>query len=128
MAAPAYANLSDQDLLGIIQDRTLEPNNSGASMSTAQFGTTAADSLTNVINALNQAQQDFQRDAGIVACHVGSSGDAVSGAIGVSAGVEKVDLPQDLMDTRRRAWIAYDGSGNPTDVQELPEQDSWSTD
>lgn len=128
MSAPSYANLVDQTLLGTIQDRTLEPNNSGASMLTAQFGTTPADSLTNVINALNQAQQDFVRDSGLVVCHVGFRGDASVSPIGVAANQEFVPLPQDLMDTRRRAWISYDGQGGIAGVQELPEQDSWTTD
>ena len=98
MAAPLYPATTDQILLGRLQDVLMEPNNGGSSMSTNQFTT------QQLINALQQASLDFQRDTGIVACHVGFQGAVIDG-IPVSAGQEQVPLPQDCMDVRRRAWI-----------------------
>ena len=122
MSAPSYLNgVTDQTLLGVIQDSLLEVNNGGASMTTQQF------QLAAVIDALNQAQMDFLREAGIVVNHLGYEGDSNSG-LGTTPQVETVPLPQDCMDLRRAAWIALDAGGAVNYVQELPPQDSWASD
>ena len=92
-----------------MQDAILEPNNDGQSMATSMF------TLQQLINSLNQAQNDFQRDTGFVACHAGFSGDANSG-INVSAGQEQVPLPQDCVDVRRLAWVGIGPPDPPTIV------------
>lgn len=123
MSAPVYSAVTDAIILGYMQDALLEPNNNGASMYTNQITT------QQMINALNQAQNDFQRDAGAVMCHVGAQGDTTNG-IAVSAGAESVPLPQDCMDVRRRAWIAFTADATPVAnaVLELPPQDSFALD
>ena len=100
MPCPAYPAVSDQTLLGRLQDTLLEPNNGGSSLATNQF------SISQLINSLQQASLDFERDTGVVACHVGFQGDTLDG-IQVSSGQEQVDLPQDCMDVRRSAWISF---------------------
>lgn len=123
MSSPSYPATTDQTLLGRLQDVLLEPNNGGASLSTTQF------SISQLVNSLNQASMDFQRDCGAVACHIGFQGDTNNG-IAVVPNTELVPLPQDTMDVRRRAWIAFD-TENPVEVlsvTELPVQDSWALD
>ena len=123
MSAPSYLGCTDQLLLGWLQDSLLEPNNGGQSMATNMF------TIAQMINAIQQSSLDFQRDTGIVSCHAGYQGDT-SSAIGVTPGTEQVQLPQDTMDVRRLAWIAYDVQ-NPVQVvsiTELPRQDSFALD
>jgi hypothetical protein len=98
MAAPSYPAITDQTILGWMQDALLEVNNSGASMTTAQF------TMAQLIQALNQASLDFQRDTGVIAEHIGFQGDTLNG-IPVAPGQEQVPMPQDMIDIRRRAWI-----------------------
>ena len=100
MSAPSYPAVTDKMLLGILQDILLEPNNQGVSMQTSQF------TLSQLENALNQASYDFQRDVGLVAEHIGFQGDTLNG-LPVTPGQEQVQLPQDCMDVRRRAWISF---------------------
>ena len=100
VSAPAYPQVTDQKLLGILQDVLLEVNNNGASMTTGQF------TLQQLLNALNQASYEFQRDVGLVAEHIGFQGDTLNG-LPVTPGQEQVQLPQDCMDVRRRAWISF---------------------
>lgn len=110
-------------MLGWLQDKLLEPNNGGASLSTTQF------TLAQLENSLNQAQWDFVRDTGLITWHAGFNGDSNTG-IEVTPNTEQVALPQDCMDVRRLAWIAYN-TANPsqvTAVTELPRQDSFALD
>lgn len=100
MSAPTYPLITDQIMLGRLQDMMLEPNNGGVSMTTNQF------SISQLINSLQQASLDFARDTGVVACHIGYQGDTVDG-LAVTPAQETVDLPQDCMDVRRRAWISF---------------------
>jgi hypothetical protein len=123
MSAPSYPAVNDQIMLGRLQDMLLEVNNNGSSMSTGMY------SLQQLINALNQASYDFQRDVGVVADHIGFQGDTLNG-IPMTPNQEQVALPQDMMDVRRRAWISFD-TQNPVqvkDIQELPVQDSLALD
>ena len=100
MPSPSYQAILDTTILGWMEDALLEPNNGGQNLATTQF------SLQQLIDALNQASMEFQRDTGAVACHVGFWGDSLDG-IPVTPNEEPVPLPQDMMDVRRRAWISF---------------------
>ena len=123
MSAPSYPATLDTTILGWLQDALLEPNDGGQTLATNQFA------IQQLVNAIQQSSLDFQRDTGIVTCHAGFQGDTNS-AIGVTPGTEQVPLPQDCVDVRRLAWIAYDVQ-NPVEVvsiTELPRQDSFALD
>jgi len=107
MPSPSYPACLDTQLLGWIQDAILEPNNGGQSLATNQF------TISQLVNCVNQASLDLQRDTGIVAEHLGFEGDTLDG-IGATPEEETIQLPQDMMDVRRRAWISF--NGNPLDL------------
>ena len=124
MSAPSYPQITDQTILGWVQDALLEPNNGGASLATVQF------SVQQLINSANQSSWNLQRDTGCVSWHLGFNGDSLTGT-NVTPGQEQVPLPQDSIDIRRLAWIGFDTSiptPEPNSITELPRQDSFSLD
>jgi hypothetical protein len=107
MPAPAYANLTDRDLVMRTQELTLETVDP-TTMLTVQFGQpNIPTALANLIAAVDQAQKDFLRDTGVVAWHDGYQSPTDNTALGVTPQTESVQLEQDASDWRRFAWIEY---------------------
>lgn len=118
-----YSN-TDQESLNTLQARLLEPQNLGASITSTQW------TLSDFINALNQAQNEWLRDTGMVVTHVGYEGPGINTGIEAPAGQEVVPLPQTIIDILRAAWIGVDTSTPPVPnaIADLPRDDAWSLD
>jgi len=119
----AYST-TDQECLNTLQARTLEPQNGGTSILSTQW------SLADFINSLNQAQNEWLRDSGLVVTHLGYESPSVNTGIQAAAGQEVVSLPQTLIDILRVAWIGVDTSNPPVpnSIYDLPRDDAWSLD
>src|SRR5208282_1616757 len=92
---------TDQTLLTELQAQTLEPQNNGASVTSTQWA------IGDFLDAINQAQNDWLRDSGMVVKHIGYEEPGIQTGIGVVPQTEAVPLPQDCIDILRAAWIAY---------------------
>jgi len=116
-------SVTDVDLLNTVSDRLLEPRLVPPAPTTTQWTT------SDFTNAIDQAQKDFVKQTGIVVTQLGFTGDANT-AIGVVPETKAVQMPQDIIDILRLAWIAYDTT-NPviiSDIEELPRESAWSLD
>ena len=116
---------TDQMVLGELQSQLLEVSNNGASVTSTMWS-----GISDFTTALNQAQNDWLKETGMVVSHLGYEDGSTNTGIGVVPGTEAVGLPQDCIDILRAAWIAYDTATPPAPaaITDLPRDDAWSLD
>lgn len=103
-------NVTDQQILSLLQLATLEPDDAGATWPSGMW------SQADVLQYLNNILRDFMHRTGIVS--------AISFITG-SPGTGEYDLPQDMIDLRRIAWRAGPGG---TGYVELYATDTFQQD
>lgn len=101
-------SITDQQILGEIQDSLVEPNNSGASWASGMW--TAAE----VLNYFNNRQDQFLKETGILISR---------SALATTPNVNRQPLPTDCMFVQRLSWQDSTGVWS-----EIPRGDSFEMD
>ena len=122
VVTPGTQNVTACDMLRIIANRLLEDYVTATPQPVSSMW-----SIDDWFQAIDQSQQDFIRDSGVVVTHYGYEGDTDT-SLGITPNVEYRALPDDTIDVLRVGWISLDNSGAYSAIDELPRDDAWSLD
>lgn len=98
--------ITDQEVLGEIQDHLLEPPNGGVSWASGKW------TADEVIALADSRQKQFMKESSILLRH--------QSLASVLPWVTRHDLPEDWIATQRAVWLDADGS-----YTEIPRGDTW---
>jgi hypothetical protein len=101
-------SITDQELLGEIQEHLIEPNDGGASWPSSMWA------VSEVLSYLNNRQNQFLKDTGILLSRA---------ALLTTPNVLRQPLPTDCMFTQRVVWQSSNGVWN-----EIPRSDTFEAD
>lgn len=100
--------ITDQQVLGEIQDHLLEPNNSGASWASNKW------TFDEVVALADSREKQFVKESGILLKHAALSV--------VLPQVTRHALPDDWIATQRAVWVSVASA-----YTEIPRSDTWES-